>query len=208
MIKQVLKKNADVIFLLLLLLISGLTCLSAQTLKTAIFAGGCFWCMEEAFDKVDGVTMTTSGYSGGLIKSPTYEMVSKGKTNHLEVILITYNPSVIDYGGLVKEFWKNIDPLDDGGQFCDRGDHYRSAIFFSDGTEEKVASRSIKVLEKKYTVENPISTLLLPRRIFYAAEDYHQDYYKKNPYRYKYYKYRCGRVERLKELGINKFTAD
>ncbi len=173
-----------------------------EAYQSALFAGGCFWCMQESFDKVEGVVRTTVGYSGGQIVNPTYEVVSKGKTNHLEAVLIVFNPTIIDFVTLLKEFWRNVDPTDSEGQFCDRGRQYRSAIFFSDPTEEAEARKSVKQMVVDYFPDKGVSTLLLPYVNFYAAEDYHQNYYKKNPYKYKYYKYRCGRVKRLEELDL------
>jgi len=175
---------------------------SEEVYQSALFAGGCFWCMQEPFDNVEGVVRTTVGYSGGQMDNPTYEVVSTGKTNHLEVVLIVFNPKIIDFVTLLKKFWKNIDPTDGGGQFCDRGKQYRSAIFFSDPTQEAEARKSLKRLEAEYFPVQGVSTLLLPYSNFYAAEEYHQNYYKKNPHKYKYYKYRCGRVKRLKELNL------
>ncbi|MEC9248046.1 MAG: peptide-methionine (S)-S-oxide reductase MsrA [Pseudomonadota bacterium] len=173
-----------------------------EAYQSALFAGGCFWCMQESFDKVEGVVRTTVGYSGGQIVNPTYEVVSKGKTNHLEAVLVVFNPTIIDFVTLLKEFWRNVDPTDSEGQFCDRGRQYRSAIFFSDPTEEAEARKSVKQMVVDYFPDKGVSTLLLPYVNFYAAEDYHQNYYKKNPYKYKYYKYRCGRVKRLEELDL------
>ena len=176
--------------------------LAKEGYRSVLFAGGCFWCMQESFDKVEGVVETTVGYSGGQIENPTYEIVSKGKTNHLEAVLIVFNPATIDFITLLKEFWKNVDPIDGEGQFCDRGKQYRSAIFFSDSVEETEARDSLERLEMEYFPNKGISTLLLPRLNFYPAEEYHQNYYKKNPYKYKYYKYRCGRIRRLEELDL------
>ena len=172
-----------------------------ESLKTAVFAGGCFWCMEEAFEQLDGVVDVISGYSGGMVKNPSYEMVSKGKTKHLEAILIRYDPSIVEYERLLKEFWENVDPFDGEGQFCDRGEHYRSAIFYGNNEEYNSTVKTKREMEESLSPEILIRTMILPRKKFYPAEEYHQNYYEKNPYRYNYYKFRCGRSQRLKELG-------
>jgi peptide-methionine (S)-S-oxide reductase len=165
---------------------------------TATFAGGCFWCMEPPFDKLDGVLSTTSGYMGGQTKNPTYEEVSSGRTGHAEVIQITYDPKKITYAKLLEVFWRNIDPLTADRQFCDAGSQYRSAIFHHDETQKRLADDSKKHLQKQFT--EPIATQIVAASQFYPAEDYHQDYYKKNPVRYKVYTYACGREQRLKEV--------
>ena len=167
-------------------------------LETAIFAGGCFWCMEPPFDKLEGVVSTVSGYTGGEVKNPTYEQVSGGTTGHTEALKVTFDPEKIDYATLLKVFWRNIDPLAKDAQFCDRGGQYRSAIFY-DGEEQKAAAAaSLKEVDAKF--DRPVVTQVLPAEPFYDAEDYHQDYYLKNPIRYKYYRFSCGRDQRLKEL--------
>lgn len=183
----------------LLLIVSLLTfsmAASAGMTAEAIFAGGCFWCMEPPFDKAIGVLSTTSGYTGGTKVSPTYEDVSSGKTGHYEAIKVVYDPSSISYKELVNIFWKNIDPLDGSGQFCDKGQQYTSAIFYQDETQKKLAEESKTSLEKG----QKFKTKILKAQAFYPAEDYHQDYYKKNPVRYKYYRYQCGRDKRLEEV--------
>jgi peptide-methionine (S)-S-oxide reductase len=165
---------------------------------TAIFAGGCFWCMEPPFDALNGVVSTTSGYTGGQTKSPTYEQVSEGRTGHVEAIRVVYEPSKINYDKLLEVFWRNIDPLDGGGQFCDRGPQYRSAIFYQSEDERRLAEQT------KERVANQLSgrvvTEVVPAGPFYEAEGYHQDYYKKNPVRYKFYKWNCGRDQRLEKV--------
>lgn len=166
----------------------------------ATFAGGCFWCMEHPFDELDGVVSTISGYTGGPIKNPTYEQVSAGKTGHAEAVQITYDPKRIGYEKLLEVFWKNVDPTDVGGQFCDRGSQYRTAIFYHDETQKQLAEQSRKELESSGRLKQPIVTEIVRASDFYAAEAYHQDYYKKNPLRYKVYRYGCGRDARLKEL--------
>ncbi len=170
---------------------------SAATAK-ATFAGGCFWCMEPPFDKLDGVTSTISGYAGGTKKNPTYEEVSAGKTGHAEVVQITYDPKKITYEKLLEVFWHNVDPLTPNRQFCDVGSQYRTAIFYHDETQKRLAEESKKALSKRF--KEPIVTEIVAASEFYPAEDYHQDYYIKNPLRYKYYRYSCGRDQRLEAL--------
>lgn len=165
---------------------------------TAVFAGGCFWCMEPPYDKLPGVAATTSGYSGGSKADPTYEQVSAGDTGHIEVIRVSYDPKQIGYEKLLEVFWRNVDPLDQGGQFCDRGSTYTTAIFYQNEEQRKIAERSKAAIEKK--LGKPVVTTIRPAVAFYPAEDYHQDYYQKNPLRYKYYRYSCGRDQRLEQL--------
>src|SRR5680860_711043 len=167
---------------------------------TAIFAGGCFWCMEPPYDKLAGVTATVSGYSGGELENPTYEQVSAGGTGHAEAVQISYDPGKVSYEKLLDVFWHNIDPLDAGGQFCDRGDSYRSAIFYQNDKEKRLAQASKRALEKSGRFDQPIATEIVPASQFYKAEGYHQDYYHKNSLRYKFYRYSCGRDGRLEEL--------
>jgi peptide-methionine (S)-S-oxide reductase len=166
----------------------------------AIFAGGCFWCMEPPFDELEGVLSTTSGYTGGDVENPSYEDVSAGGTGHLEGVRVEYDPARIDYRTLLEVYWRNIDPLDDGGQFCDRGSSYRSAIFYADQEQMRLAEQSRMALEAAGRFEEPIVTRILPASEFYPAEAYHQNYYRENPLKYKYYRYRCGRDDRLDEL--------
>lgn len=165
---------------------------------TAIFAAGCFWCVEEAFDGVPGVLSTTSGYTGGRTPNPTYEQVSSGGTGHTEAVEVTYDPSRVSYETLLQTFWRNVDAVDSGGQFCDRGSQYRSGIFFHSAEQQQLANASKKQMAEK--LGKPIATEILPAGPFYKAEEYHQDYYKKNPLRYKFYKWNCGRAQRLEEL--------
>jgi peptide-methionine (S)-S-oxide reductase len=166
--------------------------------ETAIFAGGCFWCVEQAFDAVDGVVETTSGYIGGTVDDPTYEQVSAGGTGHAEAVRVRYHPAKVTYAALLDTFWHNVDPLDGGGQFCDRGDSYRSAIFVADAAQKKAAEASKTAVEKR--LGKTIATEIVPATEFYPAEGYHQDYYRKNPARYKFYKWSCGRAQRLEAL--------
>lgn len=164
---------------------------------TAVFAGGCFWCMEPPFEKLDGVISVISGYTGGTKKNPTYEEVSAGGTGHTEAVKIEFDPQKISYKKLLDVFWKNIDPAAKDRQFCDSGSQYRSGIFYLSEEQKKEALESKKGLEKKFPA---IYTEISPAGDFYPAEEYHQDYYKKNPIRYKYYRHGCGRDRRLEEL--------
>lgn len=166
--------------------------------KSAIFAGGCFWCMESEFESAKGVSDVTSGYAGGDGPAPTYEEVSRGDSGFIEAVKVTYDPAVVSYERLLDIFWSNVDPFDDKGQFCDKGAQYAAAIFTGDDHEKTLAEKSLKQVEEKYGRD--VATRILPRGSFYAAEDHHQDYYKKNAVRYKLYKSGCGRDARLKEL--------
>jgi peptide-methionine (S)-S-oxide reductase len=169
-------------------------------LAKATFAGGCFWCMQPPFDKLDGVVSTTAGYTGGHTVNPTYHEVSAGGTGHAEAVQITYDPKKVSYEKLLDVFWHNVDPTDAGGQFCDRGDQYRSEIFYYDEEQKKLAEASKAALEKSKPFKEPIVTKIVAATAFYPAEDYHQEYYKKNPLRYKLYRYGCGRDKRLEQL--------
>lgn len=183
------------------ILMIGLSAAShAQTPQTAsaVFAGGCFWCMEPPYDKVDGVISTTPGYAGGEEKTATYEQVSSGTTGHYEAIKIEYDPAKVSYQQLLDIFWKNIDPFDAKGQFCDKGPQYRAAIFYDSEAEKDFAEASKKKVTEK--LGKPVVTAILPAPKFYAAEDYHQDYYQNNPFRYKLYRYGCGRDKRLETV--------
>jgi peptide-methionine (S)-S-oxide reductase len=163
----------------------------------AVFAGGCFWCTEADFDKIPGVLATTSGYTGGKVAKPTYEQVSAGGTGHIEAVQVVYDPRKISYPALAERFFRTVDPLDEGGQFCDRGYPYRTAIF---ATPQQRASAEAAKAKAAATLKKPIATLILPAAAFYPAEGYHQDYYKKNPVRYKYYRWNCGRDARLAQV--------
>jgi peptide-methionine (S)-S-oxide reductase len=164
----------------------------------ATFAGGCFWCMEPPYDELEGVISTISGYTGGTKKNPTYEQVSAGTTGHTEAVEVTYDPKKVSYEKLLDVFWRNIDPLTANAQFCDSGSQYRSAIFYHDQTQKTLAEASKRRLQDRF--KQPIVTEIVRASEFYPAEDYHQDYYKKNPIRYKIYRYGCGRDSRLQEL--------
>ncbi len=173
---------------------------SSSQNETAIFAGGCFWCMEPPFDKLDGVISTTSGYTAGHKKNPTYREVSAGSTGHTEALQIIYNPNKISYAELLEVFWKNIDPVAVNRQFCDGGNQYRSGIYYNSAEQEKAAKQSLQQLEINKPFTGTIATELVAASTFYPAEDYHQNYYQKNPIRYKYYRFSCGRDNRLEEL--------
>jgi peptide-methionine (S)-S-oxide reductase len=173
---------------------------NAQNRAVAIFAGGCFWCMEPPFDKLDGVLSTTSGYIGGSKADPTYEQVTAGRTGHYEAVQIEYDPARVGYDKLLEVFWRNIDPVDPTGQFCDKGPQYRSAIFALDEEQRKLAEASKAALDKSGKLPSRVVTEILPAARFYAAEDYHQDYYRKNPGRYTFYRWNCGRDGRLQQL--------
>lgn len=173
---------------------------SVPHLEKALFAGGCFWCMEPAFDKLEGVKAVISGYTGGYKKNPTYEEVSSGTTGHAEAIEITYDPTVIGYSKLLDVFWHNIDPTVKDRQFCDVGAQYRTAIWYHNEEQRRLAEESKKALEKSHRFKGSIYTEITQATQFYQAEDYNQKYYEKNPLRYKFYRYNCGRDQRLKEL--------
>jgi peptide-methionine (S)-S-oxide reductase len=166
----------------------------------ATFAGGCFWCMEPPYDKLDGVIATVSGYTGGSKVDPTYQEVSTGGTGHTEAVRITYDPAKVNYERLLEVFWQNVDPLDAGGQFCDRGDQYRTGIFVHDEEQRRLAEASKRALDDSGRFDQPIVTEVVTAGAFYPAEDYHQDYYEKNPIRYKFYRWNCGRDQRLTQL--------
>ena len=171
---------------------------SAQQLEKTIFAGGCFWCVESDFDKVPGVVSTVSGYTGGKTNDPTYRQVTAGDTGHYEAVEITYDPAKVSYEMLLAAFWRSVDPTDAGGQFCDRGQSYATAVFVANDKERALAEASKKDAQK--LLDKPIVTPILAAAPFYEAEDYHQDYYKNNPLRYRYYRFSCGRNRTVKEL--------
>jgi len=170
----------------------------AQELAKATFAGGCFWCMEPPFDKVDGVVSTTSGFTGGQKANPTYEQVSAGTTGHAEAVEIVYDPRKVTYAQLLEVFWHNIDPTTPDRQFCDIGSQYRAAIFFHDETQRRLAEESKGAVAQR--LRQPVVTQVVPAATFYVAEEYHQDFYKKNPIRYQVYRTGCGRDRRLEAL--------
>jgi peptide-methionine (S)-S-oxide reductase len=178
------------------LLMSG----AAAATEKAIFGGGCFWCMEPPFDKQEGIISTISGYIGGHLENPNYQDVSSGQSGHIEVVEITYDPDVVSYDQLLKIYWVNVDPLNSTGQFCDRGSQYLSAIFYLNENQRIAAEDSLNALKKSKVLKGKIATTIRPASTFYPAEEYHQDYYQKNTLAYRFYRYRCGRDARLKEL--------
>jgi peptide-methionine (S)-S-oxide reductase len=170
------------------------------TMAKAYFAGGCFWCMEEAFEKVDGVLDVLSGYMGGSVKNPSYEDVSAGRTGHAESVEVRYDPRKLTYPQLLEVFWRNVDPVTPEAQFCDHGNQYRAAIFYQGEEEKRLAEESKRAIEQSKRFSTPIAPQVTAASEFYPAEEYHQDFYKKNPFRYKYYKFTCGRAQRLEAL--------
>lgn len=193
-------KKLSLILLIYLFSLTKVFADSDNNLEIATFAGGCFWCLESDMDKVPGVVKTISGYMGGHVKNPTYKQVSGGNTGHAEVVQITYDSSKVSYEHILDVFWKNIDPTVKDQQFCDHGSQYRSAIFYHNDMQKQLAMASLEKLEKTKPFKGPIYTEITVASEFYAAEDYHQDYYKKNPIRYKYYRFACGRDDRLEEV--------
>jgi peptide-methionine (S)-S-oxide reductase len=169
-----------------------------KRLEMAIFAGGCFWCVEADFDKVPGVLKTISGYTGGKTKNPDYQQVTAGGTGHREAVEITYDPAKVTYEALLEVFWRSVDPTDDGGQFCDRGESYETAIFANSLEQKRLAEVSKQQVSG--ILNEPIVTPIEVAGTFYPAEEYHQDYYLKNPLRYKFYRFNCGRDARIKEV--------
>jgi peptide-methionine (S)-S-oxide reductase len=191
-------KAARTLLALLLVLLAGQA--GAQATERAVFAGGCFWCVESDFDKVEGVISTTSGYTGGTVPSPTYSQVSGHRTGHAEAVEVVFDPNRISYERLVEHFWRTIDPTTKDAQFCDHGTPYRTAIFALDDRQLRIAQASRDALAKSKPFKEPIVTEVLRAGPFYPAEEYHQDYYRKNPLRYQYYRAACGRDARLKQL--------
>ena len=172
--------------------------LASAATATATFAGGCFWCMQPPFETLPGVVKTTVGYTGGTVKNPTYEQVSSGVTGHAESIEVVYDPAVISYDKLLDVFWHNVDPLTRDAQFCDHGRQYRTAIFTHDDEQKRLAEASKQALQKRF--DQPIVTEIVPAGEFWPAEEYHQRYHEKNPIRYKYYRWNCGRDQRLEAV--------
>src|SRR6185503_12108016 len=181
-----------------LLCLAAVGAADAQERARATFAGGCFWCMEPPFDKLPGVLSTTSGYTGGSTTAPTYEQVSAGKTGHAEVVEIVYDPGKVTYAQLLEVFWRNIDPLTANAQFCDVGSQYRAAIFVHDETQRRLAEESKRAVAR--TLGKDVVTEIVAASRFWPAEDYHQDFYKKNPIRYNLYRAGCGRDQRLEAV--------
>lgn len=168
--------------------------------RTAVFAGGCFWCIEADFEKLAGVRTVVSGYTGGAAETADYKTVTYKETGHFEAVRVHYDPSQVSYAELVEYFWRHIDPTNDRGQFCDSGSSYRSAIFYGNEEEQKIVQKSLQQLEQNKPFSEPIVTTIAAAKPFYLAEEYHQDYYKKNPIRYKYYRNGCRRDQRVAEL--------
>jgi len=168
--------------------------------QTAIFAGGCFWCMEADFDKIAGVTETLSGYIGGHVKNPNYKQISAGNTGHTEAVQLRFDPSKVSYEQLLKIFWRNIDPTTNDRQFCDRGSQYRAEIFYQNPQQKKWAEQSKIQINQSKSFSDPVVTAITSASTFYVAEDYHQNFHTKNPIRYKFYRYNCGRDKRLQQL--------
>ena len=188
----------------ILMMTTVLSFSQTPSMEKAVFAGGCFWCEETAFEGKPGVISAVSGYAGGHTANPSYDQVSAGGTGHAESVEVTYDPKKITYQQLLDIFWHNADPTDSGGQFCDRGDQYRSQIFYTNDTQKKLAEASKAEVMKTKPFSAPIVTQVTPLKAFYPAEEYHQDFYKKNPVRYESYRLGCGRDRRLKELWGDK----
>ena len=187
----------------LLLAVASRTTVAAgadDELAVATFAGGCFWCVESDFDTVPGVVETISGYTGGTADDPTYKQVTAGGTGHREAVQIRYDPKQVSYERLLHIFWRSVDPTDGGGQFCDRGESYQSAIFAGNEEERRLAEASKEALEQSMVLDARVVTPVETAGEFYPAEDYHQDYYTKNPFRYRYYRFACGRDSRVQQV--------
>lgn len=191
---------------LLTLLIGTMMIVNAQASeqKAALFAGGCFWCIEADFEKLEGVSEVVSGYTGGSAETADYKTVTYKETGHYEAVRVSYDPNVVSYAELVEYFWRHIDPTDPNGQFCDKGSSYRSAIFYAGEEEQRVVEESLRRLQDTKTFDEAIVTEITEAKPFYLAEEYHQDYYKKNPIRYRFYRRGCGRDQRVKQLWGDK----
>lgn len=194
-------RATSAISLLLLVLFTASTLyaeeksMPASPYEIATFAGGCFWCMEPAFDMIPGVTSTIVGYTGGHVKNPTYEQIGTGTTGHVEAIQVTFDPTKVDYKRIIKEYWENIDPTQEDGQFADRGSQYHTAIFYHSDDQKRIAEETKATIEKSGIFKKPIATKILPASEFYPAEEYHQEYYKKNTWHYNMYKHGSGRAD-------------
>ncbi|MFO7764045.1 MAG: peptide-methionine (S)-S-oxide reductase MsrA [Wenzhouxiangellaceae bacterium] len=184
----------------LALAVGAVSSAAADETRVATFGGGCFWCMEPPYDELDGVISTTSGYMGGDVDDPSYEQVTRGGTGHVEVVQVEYDPEIVDYRKLLEVYWRNVDPLTDNRQFCDAGESYRPVIFAHGERQKALARASKQALIESDRFDRPIIVPVEPAKQFWPAEQYHQDYYRKNPVRYKYYRWRCGRDQRLEEL--------
>lgn len=185
-------------FALMFFLMVGGAMAQEDNTKTAVFAGGCFWCMEKPYESLPGVIDVVSGYIGGSAETANYKSITSGQTDHYEAVRVTYDPQKVSYQQLLEVFWPNIDPFDNRGQFCDKGPQYRAAIFYLDEAQRQAAVKSKAKVEA--ALGQPVVTEILPASPFYAAEDYHQDYYKENPVRYKFYRWNCGRDARLEAV--------
>jgi peptide-methionine (S)-S-oxide reductase len=174
---------------------------NAQALSKATFAGGCFWCMEKPFDELPGVVSTTSGYTGGQLPNPTYRQVSSGTTGHTESVQVVYDPTQVSYEKLLDVFWHNVDPVDAGGQFCDRGSQYRSSVFYQDEAQQTLADRSKTAIATQ--LQQSVATGIVAASEFYPAEDYHQNYYQTHSAKYRFYRFACGRDQRLADIWGN-----
>lgn len=172
-------------------------------IETAILAGGCFWCIESDYEKLDGVLGVISGYIGGHVNNPTYREVSAGKSGHIESVKVSYDANKLNYTEILDYFWRHVDPTRNDGQFCDRGPQYRPAIFYQDENQHKLAMASEKQIEQSKPFKESLKVELIQASEFYPAEEYHQDYYMKNPIRYKFYRFNCGRDARVKEIWGN-----
>ena len=181
-------------------LLMGAGAAASAATAVATFAGGCFWCVESDFDKVPGVLETESGYTGGTLENPTYDDVTAGGTGHYEAVRITYDPAKVSYDKLLDVFWHSVDPTDAGGQFCDRGESYRTAVFAHSPEQKQAAVASKKTINESGDLQGSIVTPILMAKAFYPAEDYHQGYYMKDPLRYRFYRFGCGRDNRLREI--------
>lgn len=197
-------RSLTLALILFAVILTAFPAAAAPSRAVATFAGGCFWCVEAVFDGVPGVISTTSGYIGGSPRNPTYEQVSAGGTGHAESVQVTYDPAKITYRKLLDLFWRNVDPLTANAQFCDVGSQYRAAIFYHTSEQKRLAEASKAAIEASHRFDRPIVTQIVPASAFYRAEEYHQNYHEKNPVRYRFYKYNCGRERRLRELWTQK----